>query len=404
MKHFLCIRNWLLFLMLILTGFQCLAQSLEELRKKKQNTAQEIHNTNALLDQVDENHKATLGKLRLINRQIEQRNRLISTMSSEVSLLQSLIDDNIQVIDMLSSDLQKIKSDYMQMVQFAWKNRYANDKILFFLSADNFNQAFRRLIYIRRFTEYRRKQAEIITSIQNILHKKTKDLEIQQFSRKGLISEQQQESRKLTVQKKEQNQVSQQLQKQKTELNKKLAQQRRIELQLEQEIQKIIEETARKSIKTGKTGAGADMTPEQKLAGTNFEQNRKRLPWPVEKGVITEPFGVHAHPVLTHVTVNNNGVTITTEAGALARAVFNGEVSRVFGITGGNMAVILRHGQFLTVYSNLVNVTVKKGDKVDIKQNLGTVYTDQSEGNKGILKFQIWKENQKLNPEEWLAR
>lgn len=146
------------------------------------------------------------------------------------------------------------------------------------------------------------------------------------------------------------------------------------------------------------------MTPEQKLAGSDFEQNKRRIPWPVERGVITEKFGIHPHPVLTNVTVNNNGVNITTEQGTQARAVFKGEVSRVFGITGGNMAVILRHGPYLTVYSNLVDVVVKKGDAVAVRQKLGTVFTDANDGNKTILKFQIWKESQKLNPEEWLAR
>jgi murein DD-endopeptidase MepM/ murein hydrolase activator NlpD len=140
------------------------------------------------------------------------------------------------------------------------------------------------------------------------------------------------------------------------------------------------------------------------LAGNNFEQNRRKIPWPVEKGVITERFGIQAHPVLERVTVNNNGISIATEAGANARAVFNGEISRVFGITGGNMAVIIRHGQYLTVYSNLINVLVKKGDKVEIKQNLGKIFSDVEDANKTILKFQIWKESQKLNPEEWLVR
>jgi len=146
------------------------------------------------------------------------------------------------------------------------------------------------------------------------------------------------------------------------------------------------------------------LTPEQKLVGDNFVQNKKRLPWPVERGVITEHFGINQHPVLTNVQTNNNGVSITTEAGAKVRAIFNGEVSRVFGITGGNTAVIIRHGKYLSVYSNLREVTVKKGDKISTKQTIGTVYTDADDDNKSILKFQIWLENQKLNPEDWIGR
>ena len=128
------------------------------------------------------------------------------------------------------------------------------------------------------------------------------------------------------------------------------------------------------------------------------------MPWPVERGIITEYFGLHTHPVLKNVQIRNNGINIATETGANVRAIFNGEVSRVFGITGGNTAVILRHGNYLSVYSNLKEVIVKQGDKVETKQNIGKVYTDYNDGNKSILKFQIWKENVKLNPEDWIVQ
>ncbi len=396
------IAYWILSLVMILVGFNLNAQSLDELRKKKQSAAEEIRYTNELLGKVSERRKATLGKLRLLNNQIDKRSQLINVMTSEVSLLQGLIDDNVKVVEMLSSDLERIKLEYAQIIQFAWKDRNAYDKVLFFLSADNFNQAFRRFIYIKQYADYRRKQSEIIASIQSILWKKSHDLENQQTSKKTVISEKEEENRLLSVQKKQQNLMAQELQNQQSDLRNKLARQRRIEQALEQEIQRIIEEEAKRAVKAGKTGY--ELTPEQKLAGADFEQNKQRIPWPVEKGIIVEKFGIHTHPVLNNVTVNNNGVNIETAAGAKARAVFNGEVSRVFGITGGNTAVIIRHGQYLTVYSNLVNVIVKKGDKVAIRQNLGTIYSDSDDGNKTILKFQIWKESQKLNPEEWLAR
>jgi len=395
----------LLTLVLSFPGGRLYGQSLDSLRKKKESASREIQYTNELLGKVDQTQKATLGKLKLLSNQIEQRNQLISTMQTEVSLLQSLITDNTMVVGMLSSDLEKIRQEYAQMVRFAWKNHTAYDKLLFFLSAENFNQAYRRFVYVKQYTEYRRRQAETIASIQSILNRKKDDLENQQQSRTSVMTQQVAESRRLADQKKKQNSIAQELQKKKSDLRNKLARQIRIEQQLEQEIQRIIEEEARRSVKAGKTDKkGFDLTPEQKLAGNSFEQNRRRIPWPVEKGVITEKFGVHPHPVLNNVTVNNNGVNITTEPGSKARAVFNGEVSRVFGITGGNMAVILRHGQYLTVYSNLVDVLVKKGDVVSIRQNLGRIYTDDSDDSKTTLKFQIWKESQKLNPEEWLVR
>ncbi len=389
------------FFLMAASFFAC-GQTLDELRKKKESAAYEIRYTNDLLGKVNENQQATLTRLRLLTNQIEKRNQLISVVASEVSTMQTLINDNVIVVEMMSSDLEKIRSEYARMIQYAWKTRNLYDKILFFLSAEDFNQAYRRLAYIRQYAEYRRKQTETIGSIQTILSRKITDLALQRQTRKSLLTEQLSETKKLDEQKKKQNSISQQLLKQKSDLRSKLAQQQRIEQQLAKEIERIIEEEARKSVKSGKPGMG--MTPEQKLAGTDFEQNRRRIPWPVERGLIIEKFGVHPHPVLKNVTVNNNGVTITTEQGSKARAVFQGEVSRVFGISGGNMAVILRHGQYLTVYSNLVNVLVKKGEKVSIRQNLGTVYTDSNDDNKTMLKFQIWKESVKQNPEEWLVK
>jgi septal ring factor EnvC (AmiA/AmiB activator) len=395
--------NRILFLVLLsITSLTVFAQSVDDLRRRKQQAADEIRITNDLLTRVSQDQKVTLNRLQLLNRQINQRNELITSMSSEVSLLQQIIDDNSLVVNMLTEDIEQIRKEYARLIQIAYKNRMSYDKILFFLSADNFNQAYRRLLYLRQYTNHRQKQAETITSLQSLLWKKIVDLENQKRTRESLLKQQVEESKKLEGEKRQQNSLSQQLQNQQKELRNKLAQQRRIEQQLEQEIQRIIEEEARKT--STPAAQGFALTPEQKLIGDSFEQNRRRLPWPVERGVITEKFGVHPHPVLRNVTVNNNGVNIATEAGAKARAVFNGEVSRVFGITGGNMAVIVRHGQYLTVYSNLIDVTVKKGDKVNVRQNLGTVYADPADGNKAILKFQIWKESTKLNPEDWLGR
>ena len=394
-------QSLLLFLGLI-ASLAVRAQSVDDLRLKKQQAADEIRVTNELLSKVSANQKATLNRLQLLNNQISKRNQLISAMSSEVTLLQQFIDDNTLVVNILTSDIENLRKEYAGMVQVAYKNRMAYDKVLFFLSAEDFNQAYRRLLYLRQYTSYRKKQSETLASLQSLLWKKVVDLENQKRTREGVLTDQVSESRKLETEKRQQNSLSQQLQNQQRDLRNKLAQQRRIEQQLEQEIQRIIEEEARKTSTPAKEGFA--LTPEQKLVGESFEQNKRRLPWPVERGVITEKFGVHPHPVLSNVTVNNNGVNIATGGGAKARVVFNGEVSRVFGITGGNMAVIVRHGQYLTVYSNLVDVTVKKGDKINVRQNLGTVYTDPADGNKAILKFQIWKESTKLNPEEWLGR
>lgn len=393
---------------LVLTGIflvlkvVCFAQSLTDLQQKKANAAKEIEYTTKLLNEAEKNERTSLNRLRLLNNRINQRNLLISSIKEEINVYQEFIDDNTEAVEMMNDDMQKLKDEYAKMIRSAYRRRNTGDKIMFLLSADNFNQAYRRFLYTKRYTEYRQKQAETIEALQEVLNAEVAKLEQQKQVKQQLINETQQERKQLAGEKSQQNSVVQKLQKQQRSLRQKLNQQRREEQQLEREIQRIIEEEARKN-----TAAGVpafELTPEQKLIGTNFEQNKRRLPWPVERGIITEHFGIHSHPVLSNVQIRNNGINIATEAGAKVRAVFNGEVSRVFGITGGNTAVIIRHGKYLTVYSNLREVTVKKGDKVTAKQDIGTVFTDHEDGNKSILKFQIWRENQKLNPEEWIVK
>lgn len=387
---------------LILLQVAAVAQSLTELQQQKENAAKEIELTSRLLSQVQQKEKASLNSLQLINNNIKQRNTIISNLNAEIRLYQEFIQNNTLAVDLLSADLEKMKEEYAQLIRMAYLRRSAGNPLLFLLSAENFNQAYRRLLYMRRYSTFRNNQAEIMKTVQQLLNEKAENLEKLKATRLELLEETRVETRKLTQEKETQNREIQELKKQQRDLRQKLEQQRRIEQQLEREIQRMIEEEARKNRAAGEPAYA--LTPEQKLVGENFEQNKLRLPWPVERGIITERFGIHRHPVLENVQVRNNGINITTEPGSKVRAVFNGEVSRVFGITGGNSAVIIRHGNYLTVYSNLREVTVKKGDKVAARQNIGTVYTDIDDGNKSILKFQIWRENQKLNPEEWISR
>ncbi len=387
---------------LLLLCFVGFSQSIDDLQKKKQKAEKEIEFTTKLLNEVQKNQKLSLNRVQLLNKQIEQRNAVISTINDEISVYQQFIDNNNLAIRMMSADLKAIKKEYAELIRSAYRNRNAYDQVLFLLSADNANQAYRRYLYMKRYTAYRESQAEIINAIQLALDQKSEKLEQQKLIKLQLVTDTKVEARQLSQEKTQKNSEIEKLQKEQQTLRKKLQQQREIEQRLENEIQKIIEEEARKSKASGTTGFS--LTPEQKLVGESFVQNKKKLPWPVERGVITEHFGINQHPVLANVQTRNNGISISTEAGAKVRAIFNGEVSRVFGITGGNSAVIIRHGKYLTVYSNLREVTVKKGDKVSTKQTIGTVYTDTDDDNKTILKFQIWLENQKLNPEEWIGR
>ncbi len=377
-------------------------QSISDLQKKKQDAANEIEYTTRLLKEAQKSERSSLSRLRLLNNRINQRNTIIVTTNSEIIIYQQFIDNNSMVIKMLNTDIEQIKNEYAELIRSAYRNRNAYDNILFLLSAENANQAHRRFLYLKRYTSYRENQAEVISAIQLVLNEKIVKLEQQKETKQQLISETQNETKQLSKEKSQQNSEYKKLQNEQRKLRQKLKQQQRIEQQLEREIQRIIEEEARKSRESG--GSGFALTPEQKLTGDNFAQNKRRLPWPVERGIVIEHFGIHRHPVLTNIQIKNNGINIATEIGSKVRAVFNGEVSRVFGISGGNTAVIIRHGKYLSVYSNLREVVVKKGDKVSTKQNIGTVYFDKDDGGKSILKFQIWHESQKLNPEDWIVK
>jgi septal ring factor EnvC (AmiA/AmiB activator) len=390
---------------MLLTAF-AQGQSLEELRRKKEKTNEQIKYTTKLLEEAKKSEKQTLNKYKILNKQIELRTNLITGINSEVVVLADFIDQNAWLVSSLNSDLEGLKKEYANMIVFAQRNQTNYSKLLFVLSSNSFNQAYKRLMYLRQYTEYRKRQAELIQWIRDLIQVKVGRLQQQRTEKETLLQSKKREANQLNNEKKQQGQFLTTLQQKQKEFKKKLREQQAIEAQLSNEIQKIIEEEVQKSKKkareTGKTSY--EMTPEEKLASGQFEQNKRRLPWPVERGVITDHFGVHEHPVLKNIQVKNNGVDISTAQGTLARSVFAGEVSKVFMVSGGNYAVIIRHGKYLTVYSNLVKVQVKSGDKVSFKQSLGTISTDSEDDNKTVLKFQIWKENVKQNPEDWITR
>ncbi len=409
----------------LLAGSVVNGQSLDELRKKKQKTNEQIKQTAKLLEDTKKNQTKTLNKYKILNKQIELRTNLINGINSEVTVLSGFIDQNAWLVASMNNDLEELKKEYAKMIVFAQKNQTSYDKLLFVLSANSFNQAYKRMMYLKHYSEYRKRQTELIEWIRDLIQVKVSKLQLQKAEKEVLLESKKQETQKLSKEKDQQGQYLTTLQKKQKEFEKKLKEQQQIEAQLSREIQRIIEEEVRKARErekererkaaaagktSGKTNGKTigtpriELTPEEKLASDKFEQNKRRLPWPVERGVITDHFGVHEHPVLKNIQVKNNGVDISTVQGMKARSVFAGEVSRVFMVTGGNMAVIIRHGKYLTVYSNLVNVQVKQGEKVAIKQTIGTIGTDEDEDSKTVLKFQIWRENEKMDPEDWIAR
>lgn len=387
----------LLFLGLLL-GLFAPAQSLETLKARKDKTKKEIEYTTFLLNKTGENSKASLNKLSLLNEQIELRNNLITDYNSQLNLLQKSISDNEFMIMQLSEDLTKIKANYANMIKQAYRNRGDYNQLYFLLSSENFNQAYKRLFYIRQMARYREKQSEEIEAIRAVLQTKTVELNSKVEERQETLNQQMAESSKLNVEKQKQSNYYKELKKKEKDLKKHLAQQQKIEDNLQREIERIIAEEARKSKKTPKAPA------EKKAASSSIQKSKGHFPWPTTTGVITDRFGEHPHPVMKNIIIKNNGIDITTDPGEKARSISSGVVSRIFAIPGGNIAVIVRHGELISVYSNLSEVYVKQGDNVNAKQDIGLIYSDPTDDNRTVLKFQLWNESVKMNPEEWISR
>ncbi len=396
--------------LLILTFFTFLAcftldvsgQSLEELKRRKEKTASEIEYINNLLKETNTNAKASLNRLSVLERQINLQDRLINNITGEIGYLDSSILQNIRRIDSLSSALQSVKIKYASMIRYADRNQDNSNQLLFVLSAQDFNQAYKRFIYLKEYADYRRKQAEKITEFKNSITNQLLEFNRQKDEKQHLLVLKVNQTKIIERQKKQQKDVYAELHQKEKDLNKKLENQRKAELRLEQEIERVIADEARKVNRKTSTEKGFALTSEEKVLSGDFSNNRGKFPWPVQRGLITDHFGEHPHAVLKYVVVRNAGVDITTQANAKARAIFKGEVTKVVAIPGGNIAVIIRHGNYLTVYSNLSEVFVKAGQQVEGKEDIGSIFTDQGDDNKTVLKFQLWKENTKLDPEEWL--
>lgn len=392
--------SWFFFLNLLASI--SFGQSINDLRKEKEKTSQEIEYINHLLKETNQNAKSSINRLSMLEHKIHLQERLISNINSELGYLDSTISRSSQNLDSLNADLAVIKSRYAGMIRYARRNQDQNNQLLFLLSADDFNQAYKRFSYLKQYADYRKTQVEEINSIKAKLGQLVEDLNQKKSTKQQLLTSKLSQSDQYAKQKADQKEYYSQLQKKEKDLRKKLENQQNIALKLEKEIEKIIAEEAKKSAAKTIKEPGRKTSPELKHLSDDFSMNKGKLPWPLQKGLITDHFGEHPDPILKHVIRRNSGIDITTTSGERARAVFKGEVTKVLPNIGGNMAIILRHGSYLTVYSNLASVSVHVGQKVETRQELGTIFTDKEDDNKTVLKFQLWYENNKLDPERWI--
>lgn len=398
-------------LFFILINAIVFAQSRKELENKKIQNQKEIEYTNKLLNETKKDSENSLNKLVILKKKISYREELIQNIKREINYIDSKIEESKKEIDALEKEMKKLKGDYAKLIIYSYKHKDDFENLMFLLASKDFNQAYKRLKYLQQYSDYRRKQAGIIVNTQSTLNKKIEELEQKRADKQNLLTNEQEESIILNAEKSQQNEILISLKSKEKELKQKLKEQFEISRKLEKEIERIIAEEARKAAERAKknsntkTSAGGtfEMTPEEKLISDNFDANKGLLPWPTERGIITGYYGEHPHPVLSNITVQNNGIDITTTEGSTCRVIFEGEVSKVVSIPGANKAVLIRHGNYFTLYSNLDEVYVKSGDKVKTKQNIGKIHTDSKDG-KTYLHFEIWQESSKMNPSIWLSK
>ncbi|MCD4736060.1 MAG: peptidoglycan DD-metalloendopeptidase family protein [Bacteroidales bacterium] len=376
-----------------------------KLQKEKIKIEEEIKYTNKLLAQTKHNRKASLDEIVMIRNKISSRERLIQNITNEINIINSQIDLNNEIINDLSKDLESLRSEYAKMIYHTYKTRNSYDKLMFIFASTDFNQAYKRLKYFQQYSEYRKNQLNLIQKTQDEINTEIGELEESKSARLALLSDEEKERNSLKQEKKDHDSKIRDLNEKEKDYLALIEEKETAALQLQKEIQRIIAEEIRLAAKNkgGNTTGIFSLTPEEQVLSENFEANRGGLPWPLERGIISSNFGEHPHPVLKNVKVKNNGIDVLTEPQSKARAIFAGVVTRVMSIPNYNYVVMIRHGEFLSVYSNLDEVYVVKGADVEIKQELGRIFTSTN-SRKTELHFELWQGKNLLNPVKWLAR
>ncbi|MDA0898669.1 MAG: peptidoglycan DD-metalloendopeptidase family protein [Bacteroidetes bacterium] len=433
------------FLLVLTNGLQ--AQTKEELQRQKVLLQDQIDLASELLLKTKSTKETSLSELQTLNQKIEARNKLIRTMDRQIRSIDREVANKAKEIEALEARVDSLKSDYADLIKLAQRQQKPRDQILFILSSSSFAQAAKRMQYFKDMAAYREQQVQQIAITQETLAREREALIAKKVEKVQVQTAQEGEKIALQADAQIQEATVQNLQSKESTLKKDIDKKQREAQQLEQQIKRIIAEEMRKAkeraersgleneakelglisgkdfstrtsnkalkqlIDKAREAKGMDvrddgpsfaMTPEARALANNFASNKGALPWPVERGIITGKFGKHPHPIVKGVIVDNPHMEITTEENAIVRSVFEGEVSSVVPIPGANVMVLVRHGNYFTVYSNLINVKVKAGDIVSLKEPIGTAFTDEE--GKTMVQLGIWKDADIQDPNPWLAK
>ena len=395
-------KFWVLLLLLILS-ISANCQTVESLENKIASIQKDIKLAEKLLKETSKNKETTINQVTLLQTQINQRESLIKTYQSQVNALNKEIQKNKNGIASAKKDLALFQKEYANLLVIAYRNKGKTNNLLFLFSSEDFNQAMRRMRYIQELNDLVKVKIEEIKTTQDNINKQLNKNESNKKEIEKVLAKEKEEKASLLNDRDKLNKDLASLKKKETQIQKDIKTKENETKKLKKEIEKIIAEEIRKAKEREEQAKKNNTKSVDYNLSNNFAQNKGKLPYPVEQGIITGRYGLSPHPTQKKVTVNNNGVDISTTKGAKARTVFEGEVCFVTS-QGSNNAILIRHGLYFTLYSNIEKVFVKVGDKVATGQEIGRIHTNVSDG-KTILHFEIWQENKTtVNPALWIKK
>lgn len=412
MKH---LRVYLIVFLGLFSAFNLSAQQdkQKELEARRKAIMEEIKQINSLLFKTKKEGQSVLSQVEDINHRITATENLIRVTNQQANLITRNINSNMDKITALRKELEEMKADYAEMIRKSYKSKNQQSRVMFLLSSESFLQAYKRVQYMKQYAAFRKKQGEEIARKTQELQQLNNDLIAQKKEKQKLIEENQAAKNQLIKEKRAQEELMATLRKDETkyvsQINQKQKEADKIDKEIDALIKAAIEEANRRAAAAAKatakptTSGGFALTAEDKALAASFTSNKGKLPWPVEKGMVIKSFGTHRHPQFPNVTTTSSGVEIATEDNAPVRAIFDGTVMSIQVIKGANIAVFVQHGEYISVYSNLASVSVKKGDKVTTKQTIGKVALSPTAG-RTVLKFYIYRNNTKINPADWIYR
>ena len=407
------------------------AQDKLTLQKKYDRLQQEISDAQELLQATAEKKRSSLDQLKILNRKVSVREELVRNLSLQVLDLSKAIQQTVEQVSAMEANIGHMREDYARMVYYAYVNDTEYEPIHFLFASGSINNAFTEMEYVREYTTYRKEQAAAIQAAQAALRIRQQELEADKSEKEALLAGEEEQRNILAKEKAEQDSVVQGLKGEEKQLLAQIDKKKKDASTLNKQIQQIIAEERRKEKEraeaaaraaaaaskkeetttstttapvkeTPKPAVNAGLTPEMALISSNFAGNKGRLPWPVERGTITGKFGTQPHAALRNVTVENNGIDITTQEGAQVRSVFEGEVVNVIFNPSFQKGVIIKHGEYYTVYTGLTAVQVKAGDKITTKQVIGTAHT--RDDNQTEIHLEIWKGTTIMDPAGWITK